>query len=387
MLTPLEWFKKRLSDPQILMLVLIIVGGLGVLYLFGSAFKPVFAAVIIAYLLDGFVTALERRHCPRGLAVGVVFGLFLFVAAFLFVSLVPLLSEQIQQLASELPRIVTKVQVYLQDLPEDYPSFITRYIESFVDSLGSRFERLGGTLLSLSISYIPGLVTLLIYVVLVPFLILFMLKDKFRILAWIRSVLPPYWGLVDQIWEDVNRQIGNFVRGKIWEIIIIGVVTYLTFRLLGFNYSALLGVLTGLSVLIPYIGAAVVTIPVAALGFFQWGPSSELVYLLVAYGIIQALDGNVLVPLIFSEAVKIHPVAIIVAILTFGSIWGFWGVFFAIPLATLVQSILHAFPRLHSEVEEGTDLVTATESEGRGGEESEGAVDSDRDVVHSSQQP
>ncbi|MFB6260639.1 MAG: AI-2E family transporter, partial [Thiohalorhabdaceae bacterium] len=126
----------------------------------------------------------------------------------------------------------------------------------------------------------------------------------------------------------------------------VGVVTYATFRFLGFDYSALLGVVTGLSVLVPYIGAAVVTIPVAMLGLVQWGPSWELTQLIIAYGIIQALDGNVLVPVIFSEAVKLHPVAIILAILIFGSIWGFWGVFFAIPLATVVKSILEAVPRL-----------------------------------------
>ena len=76
---------------------------------------------------------------------------------------------------------------------------------------------------------------------------------------------------------------------------------------------------------------------------------------LAAYGIIQALDGNVLVPFVFSEVVDIHPVAIIVAILFFGGIWGFWGVFFAIPLAVVVQAVLGAWPQSYSEVEPPTD--------------------------------
>ncbi|KOO09875.1 permease, partial [Vibrio xuii] len=94
----------------------------------------------------------------------------------------------------------------------------------------------------------------------------------------------------------------------------------------------------GLSVLIPYIGAAAVTVPVAMVGLFQWGLSPDFYWLLLAYGIIQALDGNVLVPVLFSEAVNLHPVAIIIAVLVFGGLWGFWGVFFAIPLATLVKA-------------------------------------------------
>ena len=66
---------------------------------------------------------------------------------------------------------------------------------------------------------------------------------------------------------------------------------------------------------------------------------------LFAYSVIQAIDGVVLVPLLFSEAVNLHPVSIIIAILFFGGLWGFWGVFFAIPLATVVKSVLNAWPK------------------------------------------
>ncbi|MFA0500414.1 AI-2E family transporter, partial [Vibrio sp. 10N.222.46.A1] len=113
---------------------------------------------------------------------------------------------------------------------------------------------------------------------------------------------------------------------------------------LDLRYSALLAVAVGFSVLIPYIGAAAVTVPVAIVGLFQWGLEPQFYWLLLAYGIIQALDGNVLVPVLFSEAVNLHPVAIIVAVLVFGGLWGFWGVFFAIPLATLVKAVWNALP-------------------------------------------
>jgi len=107
----------------------------------------------------------------------------------------------------------------------------------------------------------------------------------------------------------------------------------------------LLAVLVGLSVLIPYVGAAVVTIPVILIAWFQWGWSGDFIYVVTIYLVIQALDGNLLVPLLFSEVVNIHPVAIIVAVLFFGGLWGVWGVFFAIPLATLVHAVLVAWPK------------------------------------------
>ena len=103
--------------------------------------------------------------------------------------------------------------------------------------------------------------------------------------------------------------------------------------------------MVGFSVLIPYIGAAVITLPIAFVAYFQWGWGWSFGQVMIAYAVIQALDGNVLVPLLFSEALNLHPVAIIVAILVFGGLWGFWGVFFAIPLATVVQAVLKAWPR------------------------------------------
>jgi putative permease len=80
-------------------------------------------------------------------------------------------------------------------------------------------------------------------------------------------------------------------------------------------------------------------------GYFQFGFEPGFFWVVGAYGVIQLLDGNLLAPLLFSEVVNLHPVAIIVAVLFFGGIWGFWGVFFAIPLATLVQAVIKAWPK------------------------------------------
>ena len=142
----------------------------------------------------------------------------------------------------------------------------------------------------------------------------------------------------------MNQQIANYVRGKFIEIFVVGGVAYLSFTILGLDFALLLGLAVGLSVVIPYVGAVLVTIPVLLIGFFQWGWGTELFYLSIVYFVIQGLDGNVLVPLLFSEAVKLHPVAIILAVLVFGGLWGFWGIFFAIPLATLVKAISNAWP-------------------------------------------
>ncbi len=191
---------------------------------------------------------------------------------------------------------------------------------------------------------------------LVPILVFFLLKDRERLVDFILSLLPRKRTLMTRIWHEMDSQIANYVRGKFIEIMIVGTVAFLTFAFFGLPYTALLSVMVGFSVLVPYIGAAVATLPVAAVAGFHFGMTDEFLYVLVAYGVIQALDGNVLVPVLFSEAVNLHPVSIIVAVLFFGGIWGFWGIFFAIPLATLLKALVYAWPRgikRHRQVEGG----------------------------------
>jgi len=189
----------------------------------------------------------------------------------------------------------------------------------------------------------------MIYLILAPLLVFFFLKDKEVILGWFMHFFPKDTQLSTQVWREMDQQIGNYVRGKFWEITIVSVICFITFSFLGLKYALLVSILVGLSVVIPYIGATVVTFPVALMGFFQWGWTPDFAWFMFAYGIIQALDGNVIVPLLFSEVVNIHPVAIIVAILFFGGLWGFWGVFFAIPLGTLVNAVLTAWPTIQDD--------------------------------------
>ena len=190
----------------------------------------------------------------------------------------------------------------------------------------------------------PAVITVLVYLILVPLMIFFFLKDKKIVMEWVTNFLPKERHLVNEVWVEMDAQIGNYVRGKFNEILIVGAASYIAFVILGLNYAFLLAMIVGLSVLIPYIGAAIVTLPVALVGYFQWGLSSDFTWLMISYFVIQFLDGNVLVPILFSEAVNLHPLAIIVAILVFGGLWGFWGVFFAIPLATLVKALINVWP-------------------------------------------
>jgi putative permease len=340
------WFRKHFSDPQVVILAVVLLLGFAVIMLAGRILAPVIASVVIAYLLEEMVAPLVRAGVPRLVAVLVIFLLFLAVLLGIVLVLIPLLVGQVGQLAQQLPAMVSALRELLLRLPEMYPDLIDeQQAIEMVEQLRLELLIVGQRLLAYSVVLLPTLVSLSVYVVLVPLLVFFFLKDKSRILRWCVSFLPDQRSLVNQVWQQVNVKVGGYVRGKLYEIVIVGVVSYIVFLALGLQFSVLLATATGLSVLVPYVGALVVAMPVALVAYFQFGATNELLWVLAAYAIIQALDGNILAPLLLAETVNLHPNAVIVAILVFGGIWGFWGVFFAVPLASVVQAVVDAWPR------------------------------------------
>lgn len=340
------WFRRYFSDPQIIFLTTFLIVGFAVVLTMGDMLAPVLASIVIAYLLEGIVALLERFSWPRFAAVLLVFIGFMMFVALIILLVLPLATRQVADLVQQLPAMITQGQAALMQLPERYPGIVSAaQIQELIARVHTEIANFGQVALSWSLASLVGVITILVYVILMPLLVFFFLKDKQLILDWFRRHMPRHRRIASTVWDEVDRQISNYVRGKFWEILIIWAVSYATFSWFGLNYSMLLALLVGLSVIIPYIGASVVTFPVLLIAWFQWGWAPSFIWLSVSYFIIQALDGNVLVPLLFSEVVDLHPVAIIVAILVFGGLWGFLGVFFAIPLATLVQAILSAWPR------------------------------------------
>ena len=359
-----NWFSRRFSDPQVLILTVLLVIGFAIVLFLGKILAPLFTAVILAYLLEGIVSRLHRLGVRRLGGVVLVFAGFMALMVVLTFGVVPILSRQITQLVQQFPIYLTETQSLLAQLPERYPNLITQeQMNTFMASMQTEIGALGQKILTTTLSSLTTLVAIVVFLVLVPVLVFFLLKDKDAIIGWIQRFLPRDRHLATRVWHEVDLQIGNYVRGKTLEILIVGAVTYVTFSLLNLQYAILLATLVGFSVLIPYIGAALATIPVALVGFFQFGWSGDFMWVMVAYGIIQLLDGNALVPLLFSEVVDLHPVAIIAAVLLFGGLWGFWGVFFAIPLATLVNAVIRAIPAIHDPVIDPTATDTTGASE------------------------
>ncbi|MEH8025388.1 AI-2E family transporter [Gallibacterium anatis] len=341
-----EWYRRRFSDPQaagLFSLLLIVCVGF---YFFSDLFTPLLIAIVLAYLLELPIQYLTTRFkFPHLLALALVLGGFIAAVLFVFIVMIPTLWNQTVNLLKDLPTMSNQLHQWVLSLPENYPEYVDyAMIDTVFNGLREKILGFGESALRYSLTSIVSLVTLGIYAFLVPLMVFFLLKDKNYLISGVSRFLPKNRQLVNQVWDEMKQQIANYIRGKVVEIVVVTAVSYITFLIFKLNYSLLLAVAIGLSVLVPYVGAVLVTIPLALVALFQFGWSATFGYLMLVYTITQILDGNLLVPLLFSEAVNLHPLVIIVSVIFFGGLWGFWGVFFAIPLATLVKAIITALP-------------------------------------------
>ena len=338
------WYKKKLGNPHSAALLGILLCGFGIIYFFSDLIMPLLVAIVFAYLLDTPIRVLTQKFkLPRTLSIVIVLGSTLSLLALFITVLLPNLWNQTVGFVRDLPNMFNLLNTWLQALPEHYPELVDyAMLDSLMTSLRAKILGYGESLLTFSLNSLVSLVGLGIYAFLVPLMVFFLLKDKPLFVLSFLNLMPKNRRLTTRVWMEMQQQINNYIRGKLLEILIVGVVTYIILIFFDLRYPLLLSVAAGLSVLVPYIGAVLVTTPIALIALFQFGLSPDFYYVLLTFVISQLLDGNIVVPFLFSEAVNLHPLTIIVAVLIFGGLWGFWGVFFAIPLATLVKAVVNA---------------------------------------------
>ena len=338
-------FRKIFSNEETLVFALLLTGAFLILFFLGNILTPFLISLIFAYLLVGMQTRLEDYGLNNVIAFTITFSFFLLLGIALMVWLGPLIYQQLQSLILEIPKWVNSFMLFVQNIPEKYPDLVSSdQITAFLQSLSGQITAISQDFLKASIAGIQNTVTIAINLILLPILVFFFLFDRKSIISVFLSILPKERAILQKVWVEMDGQLSNYARGKAIEIVIVGSAAAIVFMFFGLQYTALLSVLVGFSVLIPFLGAFIITLPVAAVGLLQFGFTFDFWLLMSAYLILQILDGNLLVPLLFSDAVKLHPVVIMLAVFVFGGMFGFWGVFFAIPIATLIKAIWNSWP-------------------------------------------
>ena len=338
-------FKKIFSNEETIIFSFALLIFFIVISFFGSVLTPFIISIIVAYLLVGMQKKIQSYNVGEKVSLVITFSIFIVTGATLVIWLVPLLYTQLQAFVLDVPNLINNFRDYISELPSKFPDLVSSdQITIFFQAVSEEISAIAQNIVKTSISSIQSAITVLLYIILFPILVYFFLFDRKNIIDGCLKIIPGRRKMFTSIWAEMDIQLSNYVRGKTIEIFIVGIAAAIIFSSLGLRYSALLSVLVGLSVIIPYVGAFLVTIPVVVVGLIQFGLGTQFTILISLYLLLQALDGNLLVPIIFSETVKLHPVIIILAVFIFGSMFGFWGVFFSIPIATFIKAVWNAWP-------------------------------------------
>lgn len=360
-----NWYLRHFSTPGTIEFALVLLCIFLIVYYFMWLVGPLVVALCIAYCLDGVVRFLTRKcYMSRTVASSVTMLFFIGLSVSILVFVVPKLLQQGSQFYQTLQSI--SAQNISTEKGEDFDSIVTSNILPFVENLpdplpsmmteGEIKELVNKARLALisNVSNIfnnqimPSVVNVmsfLVYLVIVPIFTFLMLSNKSQLQSrFVTYILPSNQRIIHEFWPKLTKQIEGYMRGKLIHITIVSFVNTVAFISFGLHYAILLGIGVGLSVVIPYVGAVIITIPILLVSVFQFGFGYTLVWLLAVYIIIQLLDSNVLTPMLFSKAMNLDAFSILASILIFGGLWGFWGVFFSIPLATFIRTIIVNWP-------------------------------------------
>tara|TARA_B100001564_G_scaffold358877_1_gene378783 strand:- start:1052 stop:2113 length:1062 start_codon:yes stop_codon:yes gene_type:complete len=341
-----DWYESHLTDPNQVALALIVLSITLITYILLSTVAPILVAIILAYMLEGMVGRFNQSsNLGREAIVLFVYVSFIAISIIMLFLLIPIMLEQLTLFIKALPLMLERGKALLLDFTSSNNNFISEeQLTNVFTTMNAEISMAGRSIISYSIASAGSIFGIMVYMLIVPILIFFFLYDKEQIHGWFKKFFPEKLDLSRKAYAELDLKIGNYIRCKLIEIIIVWFASTLFFAIFGLNYALLLGFLCGLSVIIPYVGAIAVTIPILLIAYFQWGTASDFWYILIVHILIQVIDGNVVVPVLFSDAVNLHPLAILISILFFGTIWGIWGVFFAIPLAVLMNTLLNIWP-------------------------------------------
>lgn len=347
-----NFFKRIFSNEETVIFALIIVFTLIIFSFFAAILTPFIVSIVAAYLLVGLQKKIESYNVSETIAKILAFTIFIIIGAVMFVWLVPLLYGQLSNFIQDVPSYYMRFINYISTMPASFPGLVdSAQISVFFEAISAELSTIAPNLVNTSVSGIQSSLSMLLYVMIFPILVYFFFFDRKKIINGCIKIIPGDRVMLSRVWMEMDTQLSNYIRGKVLEIVIVGIAAAILFASFGLKYSALLAVLVGLSVLIPFVGAFAVTIPIFIIGLIQFGLGTQFYLLIGLYLFLQFLDGNLLVPIIFSEAVKLHPLVIILAVFVFGSMFGFWGVFFSIPLATFIKAVWNSWPAFSSSNE------------------------------------
>ncbi|SUG13867.1 permease PerM [Salmonella enterica subsp. arizonae] len=197
--------------------------GFSILFFFSGLLAPLLVAIVLAYLLEWPTARLQAIGCSRRWATSIVLILFVGILLLMAFVVMPIAWQQGIYLIRDMPGMLNKLSDFAATLPRRYPALMDAgIIDAMAENMRTRMLNMGDSVVKYSLASLVGLLTLAVYLVLVPLMVFFLVKDKEQMLNAVRRVLPRNRGLAGQVWNEMNQQITNYIRGKVLEMVVVG---------------------------------------------------------------------------------------------------------------------------------------------------------------------
>lgn len=319
-----------------------------ILQFFGVVGLPVFLAGVLYYLMNPVVDSLERKNIPR---VWSIIALFILVGALIVwgvVVIIPKIEEQTVSFANHFPQYLDTIDKKMQEILSN-PFFdqFREQVETVGNKLASSFGDILKNISTVTVkgvsNFVGAVATIVVAVITMPFILFYLLKDGKQLAPYMTSFLPTKMRKPTlSILKEVNSQLSSYIRGQMTVAFAVAVMFIIGFSIIGLDYAITLGIIAGFLNLIPYLGSFLAMIPAVFLGIV--GGPVLLIKVLIVFVIEQTIEGRVISPLVLGSQLSIHPVTILIVLLTSGKLFGIAGVILGIPVYAVLKVIItHIF--------------------------------------------
>lgn len=313
------------------------------IWLFGTGrglfavIMPFLFAVSIAYILDPLVDFLESRKMPRFLGILFIYAVFFSLLFFIGFTAIPALVNELQKLGDRVPDYISRFQQFIAHLQSDYRRFdLPESIREVLDrNILEAQEAIQGLLERVTQSVL-GLFSHLLTILITPVLVYYFLRDKESLKrSLVRQFPKKYRRFIVKVGAEMDRTLGAYLRGMLIICFLVGFFTYLGLLLIGVDFALILGIISGITNIIPYFGPLIGALPVVLMALLK-SPSLAVKALVVLF-IVQQIESQLLSPQIMGRSLGLHPLAVIFVLLAGGRLLGFWGLIIAVPLTAVLR--------------------------------------------------
>jgi len=336
-----------LADPRLWawLAIALVIGGL--FYVLSPILAPFLAGAIFAYILNPLVGRMTSRYMPRIVAVVLVLLFALTLVVALALVILPLLIKEFRMMSEQLPAFLAWLNQTLapwlkEKFAIDFKVDIDTVKQMAGGFLAGNQDLVTGLLGSLKIGGL-ALLAFAVNVLLIPVVLFFLLRDWNGLVRSVDAMIPRHLHKrARQIFGEIDAVLAEFLRGQVIVMLVMSVYYCTALWATGLEFALPIGVITGLLVIVPYIGAATGILLGVIAAAMQFGSLAGVAWVALAFAIGQALEGMVVTPLLVGERIGLHPVAVIFALLAFGQVFGFFGVLLALPAsAALLVALRH----------------------------------------------